>query len=245
MIPDRTANRRRVYLMRHAEVSYFSPTGEPVNPREVVLTERGRMQAQAMARLLADVPLDRAVCSGVQRARETAELILSGRELAILDEPEFREIKAGRLRDVPTGRRDEDLVYAFEKAARDGAAFAGGEPFAAFENRVVSAFQGLVCQPGWTRMMLVAHDGVNRVLLGWTARAGLSAMSAFEQDMACLNVLDFDVVDGAVVRSLVRLANFTPYDAAKRDLHLTSMEQVFDGYARPRPAGREGGAGPG
>ena len=31
--------RRRLYLMRHAEVSYFSPHGTPVNPAEVPLNE--------------------------------------------------------------------------------------------------------------------------------------------------------------------------------------------------------------
>ena len=75
--------------------------------------------------------------------------------------------------------------------------------------------------------MLVAHDGVNRVLIGWAAQAGLRAMSAFEQDMCCLNMLDFDIVDGMISRRLVKLVNLTPYDMAKMALNLTSLEHVF------------------
>ena len=44
--------RRRLYLMRHAEVSYFSPDGKPVNPAEVPLNEEGVEQAHVVARHL-------------------------------------------------------------------------------------------------------------------------------------------------------------------------------------------------
>ncbi len=40
-----TKQRRRLYVMRHAQVRYF----EGLHPHEVVLTERGREQAQAAA----------------------------------------------------------------------------------------------------------------------------------------------------------------------------------------------------
>ena len=49
--------RRRLYLIRHAEVSYFSEAGTPLDPRYVTLTERGRQQAIEIAAALADVPL--------------------------------------------------------------------------------------------------------------------------------------------------------------------------------------------
>ncbi len=225
-----TRARRRVYLLRHAEVSYFGPAGQPVDPRAVALTERGREQAAAMARALGDVSFDRAVCSGLPRTRETARMVLAGRELAIEDRPEFREIRAGRLREIAPERREAELVYGFEAAGREGASFAGGESFAAFEARVTAAFESLLKEPGWIRMLLVAHDGVNRVLIGWTARAGLQAMSAFEQDMCCLNMLAFDIVDGAISRRLVKLVNLTPYDLAKLALNLTSLEHVFQTY---------------
>ena len=222
-----TPARRRVYLLRHAEVSYFGPAGEPLDPRQVMLTPKGREQAAAMAQALIDVPFDRAVCSGLPRTRETAQVVLAGRDLPIEDKPEFREIRAGRLRDVSLERREAELVYAFETAGRDGARFAGGEGFGAFEARVTSAFEQILREPGWVRMLLVAHDGVNRVLIGWAAQAGLKTMSAFEQDMCCLNMLDFDVVDGAIARRLVKLVNLTPYDMAKMALNLTSLEHVF------------------
>jgi phosphoserine phosphatase len=99
-----------------------------------------------------------------------------------------------------------------------------------FEERVLAATMRLLGASDWRRLLLVAHDAVNRVLLAWAAQAGLRAIAAFEQDMCCLNVVDLDIVDGTIERRIIRLMNYTPYDATKARLFLTSMEQVFGGY---------------
>jgi broad specificity phosphatase PhoE len=39
------STRRRIYLLRHAEVAYFDEHGQPVAPDEVPLTPTGRRQA--------------------------------------------------------------------------------------------------------------------------------------------------------------------------------------------------------
>lgn len=40
------STRRRIYLLRHAEVAYFDEDGQPVAPDEVPLTPAGRHQAE-------------------------------------------------------------------------------------------------------------------------------------------------------------------------------------------------------
>ena len=122
-------------------------------------------------------------------------------------------------------------MRVFETAAVAGAAFAGGETFAAFEARVLAAFERTLRGPEWRRLLLVAHDGVNRIILAWAAQAGLGALAAFEQDMGCLNLIDLDMAGDAVERRIIRLMNYTPYDAVKSKLFLTSMEHVFGAYA--------------
>src|SRR5579883_3048590 len=59
--------RRRVYLVRHGDVSYFDAQGRPVRPGTVPLNAEGRRQAEAGARELAGVPLDRVVVSDLRR----------------------------------------------------------------------------------------------------------------------------------------------------------------------------------
>ena len=63
---------------------------------------------------------------------------------------------------------------------------------------------------------------------------GLSGVQAFEQDLACINVLDFDMVpreDGSVgteiARALIKTVNVTPYNYTKHGMNMTSLEAIF------------------
>ncbi|MGH3048958.1 MAG: histidine phosphatase family protein, partial [Gaiellaceae bacterium] len=58
-----TPARRRVYLMRHAQVRYF----QGVAAEDVQLTADGRRQAEAAAADLAPISFDRVVTSGLPR----------------------------------------------------------------------------------------------------------------------------------------------------------------------------------
>lgn len=119
-----------------------------------------------------------------------------------------------------------------ERAAEPGAGFPGGETFAEFQGRIIPAFERLVLEPGWTTMLLVAHGGTNAMILSWFTRGGLAGLAAFEQDAGCVNILDVDVVDGEIVRRLIRAVNVTPYNYAKRDHFLTVAERIVYGRRR-------------
>src|SRR5512134_380036 len=74
-----TRGRKRIYLMRHGEVSYRRPDGRTVFSTAVPLTQEGADQALAMRELLAEVPFDLGAHTGLERTRQTAELVLEGR----------------------------------------------------------------------------------------------------------------------------------------------------------------------
>ena len=222
-------DRRRIYLLRHGAVEYLNPDGTRVeNARDVPLTAAGREQAQRLAALLGDVAFDRVVHSNLPRTRETAEIVLGdGRAHTLEAAPEFREIHIGDIDLVSPDRLETEFAYGFEAAGDPRASFPGGEPFGEFFERVVSGFENLLRQPGWTRMLLVAHGGTNRAVLSWMARGGLDSIASFEQDECCLNVLDVDIVGGEAVRRYVRVMNLTPYNPTKEGLYLTTMERIL------------------
>src|ERR1700730_17149907 len=64
--------RRRIYLMRHAQVRYFR--GE--HPHDVQLTEAGRRQAAPAAEALREVSFDRVITIGLPRTLETGRAIV-------------------------------------------------------------------------------------------------------------------------------------------------------------------------
>ncbi|HEX3673371.1 MAG TPA: histidine phosphatase family protein [Rhizomicrobium sp.] len=228
-----TKSRRRLYLMRHGHVDYFDRSvRETGNIHNVPLTRRGRSQAEAAGRSLAHVAFDRAICSGLPRTRETAEVTLSfvpGAPALEVD-PDLVELRGGNL--GPVANREE-LIAAmnsyFARAHEPGATnHEGGEVFAEAQARAVGAIERLLAADDWHVALVVAHEGINRLLLSWACGAGLQAMSAFEQDTGCINIIDFDLGGiGGNRRRLIKAVNLTPYNYLKHGMNLTSLEAIM------------------
>jgi probable phosphoglycerate mutase len=221
-------SRRRVYLLRHGEVSYFDADGRPVRPDTVSLNGEGRDQAQAAGRLLAEVPFDRVVTSDLLRSVETARIVIAGRELKIEERRELREIQPGRLADIPVDSLEHAFVGAFAGSVDRDARFLAGETFGSLIDRVLKCFGELFSDKNWRHLLIVAHGGVNRTILAQALGLDLRAFGAIEQDPACINILDGDDSD----RFLVRLVNYTPYNAVKLGMDLTTMERLYLQYRR-------------
>jgi phosphoserine phosphatase len=228
-----TRDRRRLYLMRHGHVDYFARhVQESGNIHDVVLTLRGRSEAEAAGRAFAHVRLDRALCSGLPRTRETAEAVLA----CVTDPPALEfdadlvELRGGKRPDVKD--RDElirRMNAYFERAHEPGATnLEEGEVFVEAQARAVGAIERLLEKDDWHTALVVAHEGINRLILSWACGAGLRAMSSFEQDTGCVNVIDFDLGGiGEVRRTLVKAVNLTPYNYLKHGMNLTSLEAIM------------------
>lgn len=222
--------RRRIYLMRHAEVSYFDAQGQPLDPRQVPLTERGRQQAASAGSLLADIRFDLAVCSGLPRTEETARHIINARALPLHTDPRLQEIRGARLREIPREDRERTIAYAYDGAEHAGARFIGGELWSDFAVRVNQAWAQLIVRDDWQNLLVVAHDAVNRVLLGQIIGCGLGGLKGFEQDPACINIIEADIHTATIQRAFIRTLNLTAYDLIRPNQQLTVMEKVWRDY---------------
>ena len=231
------AGRRRILLMRHGHVDYFTHQANGGSPNDVLLTETGRAQAAAAAEALSEVPFDLAVCSGLPRTVETASIVLSRQAAApqLAHNDAFEELRGGWVNAATRAELMAKLAYAFEAADQPGASFLeGGERFDQAYARSTQALQTLLTRSDWRRALLVAHEGINRLLLGWASGGGLGAIKAFEQDLGCVNILDFDMtpaVEGEglqIERVIIKAINITPYDYLKHGMTRTSLEPLFD-----------------
>ena len=236
-LPGTTA-RRRIYLMRHGHVDYFAPeVVRTRNTRDVVLTAQGRLEAGAAGRAFAPLVFDRAICSGLARTCETAEIVLGSLENrpALEIEPDLAEVHGGGQVHVSSRAELVQLVAShFERASEEGATLMGGEAFLAAQARAIAAVQRILSEPDWKQILIVAHEGINKLVLSWAAGAKLSAAHAFEQDTGCINLIDFDMVPDAdgkpgpeIARALIKAVNLTPYNYVKHGMNLTSLEAIF------------------
>lgn len=235
-LPFESGRRRRIWLMRHAEAAYIDEHGNITrDPRLVPLSAHGRAEAAQMAKLLEGAGFDRAVCSGLPRTVETAGIVLAGSGLELERVPALEEVRGGGAAasaDRPFEPRD--LAQSLAVANDAGARFLGGESFAELQTRVLGAVDALVADPAWSRMLLVCHGGVNRVILAWALGTDLRAAARMEQDSCCLNVIDLDHDDesGRLLRTIVRGLNVTASDPAKHGRWLTSLESQAQAFER-------------
>ena len=227
-----TRMRRRVYLMRHGEVAYFDARGKSVKADHVDLTATGEAQAREMGNLLADVPFDAAYHTGMPRTEQTAQLVLSSRDDVALSElSALREIKTGDMSSMTREEIRHEFTYVLHRASEPGVRFGRGDVIADFYERVTAAFRELLVAPDWTKLLIVAHEGTNRMILGWISGGGLAAVGAFEQDPGCLNVIDVDVDSQgekpAILRKYIKSTNLTPTNYSKFGNNLVTIEQVY------------------
>jgi probable phosphoglycerate mutase len=216
--------RRRLYLMRHAEVSYFREDGTPVDPREVPLNEEGVGQARAVAEALAGIELDRVLCSGLPRTVETASIVAPGAEAESW--PELREIQGGRLSEIPADALQREFVHAFRGVIPNETRFLRGESIGELFDRVLPALERLVADGAWHTALAVLHGGVNRAILSYALTGERMFLGHFEQAPACVNVLDL----GDEGEWIVRAVNVAPYDLLHLAHRSTTMERYWEQY---------------
>jgi probable phosphoglycerate mutase len=214
-------SRRRIYLMRHAEVAYFEE-GRPLHPDGVPLTAAGREQAEAAALALAGIDFDRVLTSGLPRTIETAGIVAPAAEPEAW--PDFRELE-GRFGEIPPEELERAFVGAFDDVVPEDTRFLGGETIGSLFDRVIPALERLLADESWDIVLAVLHGGVNRAILSYGLTGQRMFLGNLEQAPACIDVLD--VGDSGWI---VRAVNLTPYDLAHRRSRLTTMEELWSHF---------------
>jgi probable phosphoglycerate mutase len=224
--------RRRLYLMRHAEVSYFGDDGVPVDPGEVRLNEEGVAQAKAVAEAMRGIAFDRVVTSGLPRTLDTAALVAP--PVHAESWPELREIQGGPLSEIPADALEQEFVHAFRGVIPNESRFLRGESIGELFDRVLPALERLVADDGWDTALAILHGGVNRAILSYALTGERMFLGHFEQAPACVNVLDL----GEGGEWIVRAVNVALYDLLHLSHRSTTMERYWDEYRSTTSKGR-------
>ena len=166
-----------ILFIRHAKTDM---AGRFCGHADPGLNEEGRAHAAALAAKLAAAPIVRMYASDLRRARETAEVLASGRGLPVEPRAALREIGFGQWE----GRRWAEIEALDPEYAE--AWMAGyphlpapmGESFAAFTARVEKEIYSIIeNHRGLTAV--ITHAGVLRVVL--TKLLGSSEAEAWAQ----------------------------------------------------------------
>lgn len=84
----------KLYILRHGETAW-NRERRLQGRSDVELNENGRRLAKETAEGMKEIPFDLVFTSPLKRAKETAELVLGGRDIPIIEDPRIIEISFG------------------------------------------------------------------------------------------------------------------------------------------------------
>jgi len=165
---------KRVILARHGESERSVEgltNGDPAV--RVGLTATGREEARRLGVELRDDPIDLCVTSEFERARETADLALDGRDVLRLVDADFDDIRFGEFE----GRLLTDYRAWAHTHGPEDICPGGGESRAQTVARYVEGYRALLARPEET-ILLVAHGLPVRYVLDALERRNPAAAVA-------------------------------------------------------------------
>jgi alpha-ribazole phosphatase len=192
----------RLYLVRHGQVA-DGHTDRYHGMNDIGLSPQGMHQFEALAAQLREVPLTGIYCSNLTRTITGAEIISRGRAVKPEIIPEFREIHFGVWEGLSFTEIAERYPAELQARFRDLPHFCipGGESLLHVRDRALPKLQELIQQHAEQAFIVVAHAGVNRVILSEALGLPLEHLFRLDQNYGCLNVIDY-FPDLAVVRLL-------------------------------------------
>lgn len=83
-----------LYIMRHGKTDW-NERHKLQGRTDIPLNEEGRRMAERAGKEYADIPFDICYCSPLSRAKETAEIVLRGRNIPIVIDDRLKEMSFG------------------------------------------------------------------------------------------------------------------------------------------------------
>lgn len=190
----------RVYLIRHGE-STWNAERRWQGAMDPPLSANGRAQADRLASAFQAIPLDVVYCSPLQRAKDTATAIAASHALSVEPISDLREIAFGEwesLGDEEVQQRYGSLRQQWFRRP-DQTQIPGAESLAQGRERAMAAMRGIVGRHPDGQVGVVAHGGMNKLILLTLLGAPLASFWRLAQSNACINIVDFGSARGRIL----------------------------------------------
>ena len=152
-----------ILLARHGE-SDWNVQARWQGHADRPLTERGRVQADALAERLAPIGLDAVYSSDLRRARETAAAVASRLDLEVQVMPELREVDVGSWSGLTRAEAAERFPEGFRRWQDGGTGWDDGETYQQMSRRIIAAVAQIAEAHEGGRALVVAHGGPIRAI---------------------------------------------------------------------------------
>ena len=159
----------KIYFVRHGETDW-NKERKIQGQVDIPLNEFGRHLARETAKGLRDVPFDVCFTSPLGRARETAQIILQGRDVPILEDKRILEMNFGVLEGKCCSKEGWDVPDSFQMFFDDPVHYQapeGGEDFQAVRKRTGNFLNWLFAQEQYrdSTVLVTTHGAAMAGLL--------------------------------------------------------------------------------
>jgi len=193
----------RIHLLRHGQVKGFEQKRYN-GQADIALTDLGRKQSAVFAGRLQHKKLVAIYSSDLLRCRAAAD------QIAILQQPspqykeQLRELHIGDWQGKSWQQLQRDYPELWQARLDDivNVAPPNGEALQQMAERVRIVLREIIAAHPGGELVIVAHGGVNRVILLDAIGAPLDRLFHIEQDFACHNIIDYFTDGIAVVKQL-------------------------------------------
>jgi len=191
--------RTRLFMVRHGETT-LSSEFRYVGHMDVDITEHGVAQMHKLKNRFNDEHLNAIYCSDLIRSNKGADIIARCHDITPIACEEFREINLGiwegLTREEIIEKYPDEYRYRLENLAHSG--IKGGESFRDLQIRVMKKLTSILSELKGKNILLVAHGGVNRVILFDVLKLDLQLLPRVDQAYGCVNIIDY-YKDGPVI----------------------------------------------
>jgi len=194
----------RLYLCRHGEVNGDGKRRYNGH-MDVDITETGVRQMELLKERLKEKPISALYSSDLIRSVKGVDIIGEHHEAPKIKRHEFRERGVGVWEGMSFDDIERTYPDDWNAWLNDIVHFTppGGESILQVTARVMPALKDVVERNMGSEILLVAHGGVNRIILSHAMGLDLKNVFRIEQSYGALNIIDF-YDDGM---SVVKLLN--------------------------------------
>ena len=183
-----------IYLIRHGETENAEQRRYKGHI-DVPLSAKGELQLEDVASRLSSVSLSAVYTSDLKRARRSAEIVAKPHNIEPVIDIAFKERNFGRWEGLTFKECRERFPEEFEAWVKNPveASPVGGESTLDVKNRLIPALEELLLRKQrneTSSISIVAHGGVNRIILCHLLGMPLQNIFRIEQDFGALNIIE-------------------------------------------------------
>lgn len=198
----------RIIFVRHGETDW-NVTHRYQGQTDIPLNDKGKHQAELVAKRLASEEIAAVYASDLTRAIYTAKAIAKKHQLDVIPMAEFREISFGEWEGSSFSSLDIGARGQIDKIFTDPANIEvpGGENFQQVQARAVRGIEKLIAKHPDETVVVVSHGAAIRTILCHALGMSLANVWSIRQDNTAVNQIAYYTSKDARASMIVELVN--------------------------------------